>query len=120
MALIIEQRVKGLRLRAPRKCAIMLVVRIVLAVALGASLFTVRLKPDTTDPTRIAGAPTANSTPDARGVRLPPSREAAPNRRSPGGGGQPDRSDVVERGTLRLHYVQKPIGYERYEVVRDG
>ncbi len=26
--------------------------------------------------------------------------------------------DVVERGTLRLHYVQKPIGYERYEIAR--
>ena len=22
--------------------------------------------------------------------------------------------EPVERGTLRLHYVQKPIGYERY------
>src|SRR5439155_258655 len=32
---------------------------------------------------------------------------------------QPDR-DPVERGTLRLHYVQKPIGYERYEIVREG
>jgi imidazolonepropionase-like amidohydrolase len=28
--------------------------------------------------------------------------------------------DIVERGTLRLHYVQKPIGYERYEVARHG
>src|SRR6478672_13134367 len=27
---------------------------------------------------------------------------------------------AVERGTLRLHYVQKPIGIERYEIVRDG
>jgi imidazolonepropionase-like amidohydrolase len=26
----------------------------------------------------------------------------------------------MERGTLRLHYVQKPIGYERYEIARDG
>src|SRR5438874_9350651 len=26
----------------------------------------------------------------------------------------------VERGTLRLHYVQKPIGYERYTIARDG
>jgi imidazolonepropionase-like amidohydrolase len=26
----------------------------------------------------------------------------------------------VEKGTLRLHYVQKPIGYERYELTRDG
>jgi imidazolonepropionase-like amidohydrolase len=25
----------------------------------------------------------------------------------------------IERGTLRLHYVQKPIGYERYQIVRD-
>src|SRR6476469_7685858 len=24
----------------------------------------------------------------------------------------------VERGVLRLHYVQKPIGYERYEIAR--
>ncbi len=32
---------------------------------------------------------------------------------------QPDR-DPAERGTLRLHYVQKPIGYERYEIVGDG
>jgi imidazolonepropionase-like amidohydrolase len=28
------------------------------------------------------------------------------------------QQDPVEHGTLRLHYVQKPIGYERYEVVR--
>jgi imidazolonepropionase-like amidohydrolase len=28
--------------------------------------------------------------------------------------------DPVERGVLRLHYVQKPIGYERYQVVPDG
>jgi imidazolonepropionase-like amidohydrolase len=27
---------------------------------------------------------------------------------------------TVEEGTLRLHYVQKPIGYERYKIVRDG
>ena len=26
----------------------------------------------------------------------------------------------VEQGTLRLHYVQKPIGYERYEITGDG
>ena len=26
----------------------------------------------------------------------------------------------IERGTLRLHYVQKPIGYERYAIVKDG
>ena len=30
----------------------------------------------------------------------------------------PDRA--VERGRLRLHYVQKLIGDERYEIVRDG
>jgi len=31
-------------------------------------------------------------------------------------------SDTIptERGTLRLHYVQKPIGYERYEIVKDA
>src|SRR5256885_12771253 len=28
--------------------------------------------------------------------------------------------DPVERGTLRLHYVQKPIGYERYTIARAG
>ena len=28
--------------------------------------------------------------------------------------------DPIERGILRLHYVQKPIGYEKYEVVREG
>src|SRR5258708_841165 len=28
--------------------------------------------------------------------------------------------DPTERGTLRLHYVQKPIGYERYEISPDG
>ena len=33
--------------------------------------------------------------------------------------GQP-ASAPIERGTLRLHYVQKPIGYERYEVAPDG
>ena len=26
----------------------------------------------------------------------------------------------MEQGTLRLHYVQKPIGVERYQIVRDG
>jgi imidazolonepropionase-like amidohydrolase len=26
----------------------------------------------------------------------------------------------IERGALRLHYVQKPIGYERYEIAQDG
>jgi imidazolonepropionase-like amidohydrolase len=28
--------------------------------------------------------------------------------------------EPVERGTLRLHYVQKPIGYERYTVTGEG
>src|SRR5262245_60962646 len=28
--------------------------------------------------------------------------------------------EIVERGTLRLHYLQLPIGYERYEVTRAG
>jgi imidazolonepropionase-like amidohydrolase len=26
----------------------------------------------------------------------------------------------IEHATLRLHYVQKPIGYERYEIAREG
>src|SRR5438874_637692 len=26
----------------------------------------------------------------------------------------------AEHGTLRLHYVQKPIGYERYDITRDA
>src|SRR4051812_22799333 len=34
--------------------------------------------------------------------------------RSIGRGDEPP----IERGVLRLHYVQKPIGYERYEIVR--
>jgi imidazolonepropionase-like amidohydrolase len=34
---------------------------------------------------------------------------------------QADLGDrIVERGTLRLHYIQKPIGEERYEIARDG
>src|SRR5262245_24760964 len=28
--------------------------------------------------------------------------------------------NVLESGTLRLHYVQKPIGYERYSIAADG
>jgi imidazolonepropionase-like amidohydrolase len=34
--------------------------------------------------------------------------------------GSASRGDAppVERGVLRLHYVQKPIGYERYEIAR--
>ena len=44
---------------------------------------------------------------------------------TPGAIEKPARSpafsrDVVERGTLRLHYVQKPIGYERYQIGRQG
>jgi imidazolonepropionase-like amidohydrolase len=33
--------------------------------------------------------------------------------------GQPS-SAPAERGTLRLHYVQKPIGHERYEIAPDA
>jgi imidazolonepropionase-like amidohydrolase len=33
--------------------------------------------------------------------------------------GQPSPAPI-ERGTLRLYYVQKPIGYERYEISPDG
>ena len=32
----------------------------------------------------------------------------------------PPAQPPVESGRLRLHYVQKPIGYERYEIARDG
>jgi imidazolonepropionase-like amidohydrolase len=35
-------------------------------------------------------------------------------------GNVPLEADPIERGTLRLHYVQKPIGYERYEIVPDS
>ena len=75
------------------------VVRIFLAAMLGASLFTapVRLKPDTADTT----------------VRLKPDTADTATV-------QTDGSQPIERGTLRLHYVQKPIGYERYEIVHDG
>src|SRR4051794_26130886 len=31
-----------------------------------------------------------------------------------------DAAPPLERAALRLHYVQKPIGYERYTIVRDG
>lgn len=34
--------------------------------------------------------------------------------------GQSRSPVVVEQGTLRLHYVQKPIGYEKYTITRDG
>src|SRR5437868_1863061 len=66
-------------------------VRFILAAALGASLAMT--------PVRLK-PDTTESTVNVRSVRLQP--------------------DLVERGTLRLHYVQKPIGYERYEIVRDG
>src|SRR5882672_10646538 len=45
-------------------------------------------------------------------VRLPPSPLH--------GFGVTGQPDVLERGTLRLHYVQKPIGYERYAITRDA
>jgi len=32
----------------------------------------------------------------------------------------PRAQSGVERGTLRLHYVQKPIGFERYEITHDA
>src|SRR5437773_5531903 len=32
----------------------------------------------------------------------------------------PSESTRIEQGTLRLHYVQKPIGVERYTVTREG
>jgi imidazolonepropionase-like amidohydrolase len=56
----------------------------------------VRLKPDTTDVAAVL--------PFVRSVRLQPDFAAQP----------------IERGTLRLHYVQKPIGYERYQIVHDA
>jgi imidazolonepropionase-like amidohydrolase len=43
-------------------------------------------------------------------IRLPAASTAV-NQTQPGAG---------ERATLRLHYVQKPIGYERYEIARAG
>ena len=44
----------------------------------------------------------------------------APRGRAPAGGGGAAADEPIERGTLRLHYVQKPIGYERYTIARDG
>jgi hypothetical protein len=32
----------------------------------------------------------------------------------------PASSDPIEHAALRLHYVQKPIGFERYEIARAG
>jgi len=34
--------------------------------------------------------------------------------------GAAQTAPAVEKGTLRLHYVQKPIGYERYELARNA
>src|SRR6185369_14886711 len=92
-------------------------VRLILAACLGASLITTTVRPfenPRAAPSRVEGRPKPDTTattvrprPDitetsagVRGVRLGPG--------------------PIERGTLRLHYVQKPIGYERYEVARDG
>ncbi len=52
-------------------------------------------------------------------VRLP--TEAGAVGLLPGGAGSVRlQPQPVERGTLRLHYVQKAIGYERYQIVPDG
>ena len=48
-------------------------------------------------------------------VRLPPKR--ARSGFFSGAGSVRLQPQPVERGTLRLHYVQKPIGYERYQIV---
>ncbi len=66
----------------------------ILAAALGFSIVTLSAAP---------GGPRI-----AARASLPDSAQAQPN------------SDPIERGTLRLHYVQKPIGYERYELAPDG
>src|SRR6266849_5453502 len=91
-------------------------MRMTMAAVLGATLIsaaTIRLKPDTTYP-RVRGVRLQADREEARGVRLQADREEVRGVRL-----QPDR-DPIERGTLRLHYVQKPIGYERYEITRDG
>ena len=67
-------------------------VRIILGAALVASLFTTT---------------TARLEPDTTGAAA---RLAAARL----------QTTPIERGVLRLHYVQKPIGYERYEITRDG
>src|SRR4051812_1290927 len=66
-------------------------VRIIVAACLGASVVTTTVR---------LKPDTTGTAPRVRSVRLQPS--------------------AIERGTLRLHYVQKPIGYERYEVAREG
>jgi imidazolonepropionase-like amidohydrolase len=68
-------------------------VRTILAAALGLLFITVLSEPTA----RVAAR-----------APLP----ASADRRADG--------DPIERGTLRLHYVQKPIGYERYELTPDG
>jgi NADH-quinone oxidoreductase subunit L len=65
----------------------------------------VRLKPDTTEARSIAAA--ANSgvgNANSGSVRLPPSREASADRRSLGGGGQPDKETTApETGAAEPH-----------------
>src|SRR3954467_12702790 len=75
-------------------------VRMILAATLAASLFT------TTARFAPAAAERPTGDPASGRLRVQPDQSSAPN--------------SVERGTLRLHYVQKPIGYERYEVGRAG
>src|SRR4051812_40016177 len=75
-------------------------VRMILAATLAASLFT------TTSRFAPAAAERPTGDPASGRLRVQPDQSSAPN--------------SVERGTLRLHYVQKPIGYERYEVGRAG
>src|SRR3954470_17502142 len=75
-------------------------VRMILAATLAASLFT------TTARFAPAAAERPTGDPASGRLRVQPDQSSAPN--------------SVERGTLRLHYVQKPIGYEHYEVGRAG
>jgi len=50
---------------------------------------------DAPDDARSVRSQTDRGAPDVRGVHLPPSREAAADRRSPGGGGQADRDAAL-------------------------